>query len=687
MPPTDLKTFERFIERYGLTLADLKALDVELLASARALNPKLPEAKALKLNYRDSAGHPLKTAAGVPFYRLRLLPRRADHFAALTGDQGLRYWQPGETRPYAYLAPGQPWAELLADPARPLLITEGELKAAKACKEGFTCVALGGVHSWRSLPRGLALLPELEAVSWAERAVGICFDSDYLTNPHVVSALNQLARELGDRGALVQVITLPALPDLPKTGLDDLLVRRGPDELRAALARAVPHGLVADLFELNARHVKLREPAAIFDLRLGQAQSPEAFRLAYAAEAHTEITLAPDGSLKHRKTDLATPWLAWPLHRHAERLTYLPGQPPLQVTPAGDLNAWPGWGGEPRAGDVSLFTRLVDHLTQGEDPAARAWLLRWLACPLQRPGTKLYTAVVLHGTQTGTGKTLLGYTLRYVYGQNFSQIGQEHLESDFNDWLAQKQLILGDDVTGSESRRYADKLKNLITQAEVWVNQKYLPRYRLADTANYLFTSNQPNAFFLEDLDRRFFVVEVAAAPLPDEFYARYDAWYKPVAAGGADGYRAVFAFLLGLDLGDFNPRARAPQTLAKARMQHAGRSDLAAWVQRLREDPGAVLRQGEVPLTQDLFTNAELLALYDPLGETRVTAGGLGLALRRAGFQQVTAGVPVRLPSGTLERLYIIRDVKRWEKATPEAVRRHLTIGESSKSLKDKRF
>src|SRR5205085_336378 len=85
------------------------------------------------------------------------------------------------------------WEALRKDPTEPLLLTEGELKAAKATAEGFPTIGLGGVYSFRSSSQGVFFLPELENFNWARRKVTVVYDSDYVKNPMVCSAINALA--------------------------------------------------------------------------------------------------------------------------------------------------------------------------------------------------------------------------------------------------------------------------------------------------------------------------------------------------------------------------------------------------------------------------------------------------------------------------------------------------------------
>jgi hypothetical protein len=132
----------------------------------------------------------------------------------------------------------------LGDVSVPLIVTEGEKKAAKADQDGFLCLGLVGVYGWqrkranKDAPR--ELIPDLKCVAWKGRTVYIVFDSDFADNPMVRWAEWHLAAALTLAGALVKVVRLPTRPDGAKVGLDDFLVAQGADELRKLLDEAKP---------------------------------------------------------------------------------------------------------------------------------------------------------------------------------------------------------------------------------------------------------------------------------------------------------------------------------------------------------------------------------------------------------------------------------------------------------------
>ena len=101
--------------------------------------------------------------------------------------------------------------------------------------------------------------------------------------------------------------------------------------------------------------------------------------------------------------------------------------------------------------------------------------------------------------------------------------------------------------------------------------------------------------------------------------------------------------------------------------------SDLGGWVRTLVANPDHVLRLGKLVLSRDLFTNKELLGLYDPSGGTGTTANGLGRELKRAGFAQVCQGRSLRLSSGSQDRYYVVRNQEKWKKASSTACVKHI--------------
>jgi hypothetical protein len=140
---------------------------------------------------------------------------------------------------------------LLGNITVPLLITEGEKKAAKSDQEGFPCLGVTGVYNWqvkrsdkdKSADAPRKLIADFKSVALKGRPVFIVFDSDFAENSMVQWAEWHLAEALTAAGAVVQVVRLSGGPDGAKVGLDDFFVAHGPngpDEFRKLLADAKP---------------------------------------------------------------------------------------------------------------------------------------------------------------------------------------------------------------------------------------------------------------------------------------------------------------------------------------------------------------------------------------------------------------------------------------------------------------
>ena len=666
------------LQSSGLTMEDALALGMEVLSDEEttSLHPSFDAKASIRINYFGIDREPLRPRPRWPaFYRLRYL-ESGDREGRLTFSQQAdekprRYVNEPEAGVAAYFPKVVDWFDLAADTEEPVIITEGEFKAAKATLEGFPTIGLGGVYNFRAVRQGIPFLPELEEIDWVKRYTYLCFDSDYRTNQNVCHALNMLSAELEARGAVPMVLSLPDVVENGKTGLDDLLVSapRAKELLRQLLREAEPLGLARPLFQLNDRVIYIQDPGLVVKRSSHQKMSPAQFKEhAFATLSYVQQTMGSDGEMKYKKVPAAPEWIKWPLRAEASKVVYKPGQPELVPDRYGDaFNIWKGWGCRPEKGDVTLWGQLLDHLFQGADKEDRVWFERWLAYPLQFPGTKMFSTAVLWGIHHGTGKSLIGFMMGRIYGENFVEINKKMLEAGDNDWAEAKQFVLGDDVTGSSKREFNDMLKKMINQEKLRINIKYVPRFEIDDVINYYFTNNHPDAFFMEDNERRYFIHEVKAKPLDLSFYTMFDEWMKR-----GSGPAAVFHHLLNLKLGDFNPYAPARRTSAFERMILDTKSDLGSWVARLREDPDGMLKVGQVPVEKDLFTNRDLLQLYDPEGRTGTTANGLGRELRRSGFPIAYDGHPLPGPNGA-DRYYIVRNRDRWLNADRKSLVRHI--------------
>lgn len=606
---------EELIQKHGwrpLTRDDTAALKVK------------PHAAGFILPYFDLFGSPTK------FYRVRFLEDTRKGFAKQTDEKPRRYSQPGGSVNEIYLSPIMDWASIAADEDMEVWITEGELKAACACRHGFATLGLGGVWNFKATKECKALLDDFMKFRWAGRRVYVCYDSDAASNIMVMQAEAALCHELALQGAVPAVVRLPAHHDGSKNGLDDFIVRNGALTLHALKSEAIPFDEARELHNLNAEVMYVRDPGMVVRLSNMQKIPPQSFiSHAYADRWMVRRSVDTNGAVKLIRQPAARCWIQWPARSLVERFTYAPGQEMIARNDKNEacLNTWSGWGVEAVQGDVTPWHELMDYIFYGLK-AEREWFEKWLAYPIQNPGVKMFTAAVVWGRVHGTGKSLIGYTMLRIYGTNGTEIGNQDLSGSFNGWAENRQFVMGDEITGGDKRVAADKLKALITQKYLRVNVKYVPEYTVPDCVNYYFTSNHPDAFFLEDTDRRYFIHRAPNDPKPPEWYRAFVRWLDN---GGASALRYYFEHL---STEGFSPSEPAILTAAKTEMLMDSQSELGLWVRGLRDSPDDLLAIGGVRPGWRVWTTSELLAIYDPEGRTKVTVNGLTRELKRAGLE-----------------------------------------------------
>jgi hypothetical protein len=650
------------LKESGLDKTDAKTLRVSAY-TADEVATKLSSltqfnAAGFKIPYFDINGR-----ITPDFYRFRYVEEvDRSGFAALTRKKQLRYVQPSGVLPRVYWSPLAPWSKILPSAEQPLYITEGEKKASCGCKHLLPTIGLGGVWSFKSKANNVPLIKELTGIEWKDRRVYIVYDSDAASNRNILAAESALAYELLNRGANVFVVRIPDdVINNKKVGLDDFIVANGADAFQQLIEEEGEEFINSKaLHDLNSQVLVISSPAAIWDLGARRLIATNNFTS--TTHSHLKFTVREEiekkTGLEVKMTEKSTAkeWLKWPGRASADTLEYEPGADEYVMNKIGRraLNVWSGWGAEPKKGDLRPWHEFMDYMFAGSNPDHRRWFEQWLAYPIQHPGTKLFSAVVVWSTVQGTGKTFVGHIMKNIYGENFGQIGMDQLNSTFNEWAANRQFILGDEIAGGENKRVlADRLKTLITQPLVTINTKFVPVYTIRDCVNYYFTSNHPDAFYLEDTDRRFFVHEIKSLPMASG-YKTLDTWNK-----SEDGPAALLEYLLRVDLRGFEPKGAPPETEAKRDMREESKSEIGKWVAQFKASPDSLLAPAGGPLGWTLATTANLYGVYDRDGRKNQMSA-FSRELRRADIPRANAGLPVKI-GNTTQRLWIVGgDVER---------------------------
>ena len=651
------------LERSGLDAEDASRMKLEVYAASE-LDEVKPIGAGYRIPYFSIDGGVIAT-----MYRYRYLEdTRRRGFGAMGSAKARRYSQPAGSPPDVYWPPFTAWHQIAEDPSVPIIITEGEKKAAICTKMGLPTVGLGGVWSFRSKALGARLLPALTRVVWKERTVFIAYDSDAVVNADVCRAEIALAEELMRHGAVLKLIRLPELEEGVKCGLDDYLVSEGVERFMSLCESTEPYAQGKELHRLNSEVVYVQDPGVVFVRASSQLVRPSDFvNHRFADRQYTKISFDAKGAPKMSMQQTAPDWLKWPQRAVASKLVFAPGED--DITPARELNLWKGWPFLPKRGCVKPWTELLDFIF-ADHPVGRKWVEQWAAYPVQFPGTKLRNGVAIWGLKKGTGKSLIGYTLGDLYGDAFYEITDEHIDGTtaHNEWANCRAFVMGDEISGNDSRRVASRIKSMITREKIEINPKHVRQYTIADCINYYFTANHPDCFYLEEDDRRLFIHEVLGTPLPREFYRTYDTWRRSKA-----GREALMNHLLyEVNTEGFDPMAEPPVTNAKLEMFEDTRTELETWLMGLREHPELVCNKfGNC----DLVSIAEICVLHDAAYPGKpVSTQLVGRKLKELGLSSLR---PVDSPesrqifaAGKLVRLYALRNEEKWRSAATQTLR-----------------
>lgn len=269
-----------------------------------------------------------------------------------------------------------------------------------------------------------------------------------------------------------------------------------------------------------------------------------------------------EGAVKMALGDAYSLWLNSP-ERKVVDVDHIVFDPTQSKDPAVYINTFEGLPLEPVRDDAACANLrwLISFLCNHEEAAER-WLTRWLAYPLQHLGAKMDTAVLMHSTMEGSGKSLLfADTMGALYGQYAATVGQTQLESNFNAWQSRKLWAVFEEVVSRDQRyNQVGKIKHLITGKTVRMESKFINGWEESNHMNAVFLSNEVMPWPISDSDRRFLVMWPVET-LPVE---RQQAIGRELANGGV---AALYAWLLAVDLGDFDQRTRPPRTEARERL------------------------------------------------------------------------------------------------------------------------
>lgn len=266
-------------------------------------------------------------------------------------------------------------------------------------------------------------------------------------------------------------------------------------------------------------------------------------------------------------------WLKHAGRKFVLTRTFKAGAPVITHDPGG-RSALNNWRPIVRSGvvsvDVSPFVEHIQYLF-GADADA---FLDWLAHIEQFPGVLPHHGWLHIADSFGTGRNWLESVIcRLWRGYVAPSVDMDSLISGgFNGSLAGRVIAIVDEIrAGGREDAYMmeGKIRNMLTEETRYVKPKYGREYAEHNACRWLLFSNHKDAIPMDDNDRRWYVVHLAAAPRADHVYAYlYSLLENPAFID------SLGVWLRMRDISKFNPGARPPVTEAKRRAIEASKSD-----------------------------------------------------------------------------------------------------------------
>jgi hypothetical protein len=274
------------------------------------------------------------------------------------------------------------------------------------------------------------------------------------------------------------------------------------------------------------------------------------------------------------------------------RICYRPDHKGLMVTFRGSsaINLHVPGQIKAASGNPKPWLDFLEYMFVNKDE--RKQVERWCATLVARPDIRIAYGLLLVSERQGIGKTTLGaHVLAPLVGhQNVGFPSETDISnSSFNEWMANKRMVIVNEIYSGASWKAYHSLKSVITDRDVTVNQKYMRPYTIENWCHVLACSNSMRALKMENDDRRWFYPEVTEVPWTQRQFTDFRRWVESgglsIIKGWAENY------------GDYvQPSERAPMTDRKREMIEGSRSEAqkeaAALAECLKEKnaPAAML-------------------------------------------------------------------------------------------------
>lgn len=172
---------------------------------------------------------------------------------------------------------------------------------------------------------------------------------------------------------------------------------------------------------------------------------------------------------------------------------------------------------DPKPGEWPTIAKLINHI-YGENAAERdqtEWLYDYHTLMIRKPKQKLFGRVLYSHVQ-GTSKSAMAYLEQLMFEENYSNVRDSELESDFNESWAESLLIHMDEPAFKNPKTMARNIRDMVTMKQVKVRRMREAHVSQPFHGKILITSNDTDFMPFEASDRRYWIREVPKFPIED---------------------------------------------------------------------------------------------------------------------------------------------------------------------------
>lgn len=221
------------------------------------------------------------------------------------------------------------------------------------------------------------------------------------------------------------------------------------------------------------------------------------------------------------------------------------------------LNFWVGPIEPDISGDASLILNHLQEVVCSGDSVNFEYLIGYLAHMIQKPAEKPGVMIVLLGRQ-GTGKGMFFRLLQAIWKRTTLQVTDvDQVVGRFNACLERNFAVCMDEALFAGDRKALDRLKSLITEPQINIEQKYQPARSISSIHRFFAASNHDHFAHVELDDRRFVFLRVSDLHQQDTAY-----FAKLIAAiNDPSSVGALVHYLHRIDLTEFEVRKKPKTT------------------------------------------------------------------------------------------------------------------------------